>query len=196
MTVLAQSHRPFSMKITAIFIFLSVLVCGFNTYGQTENLLNRQSVFIEFLGHSATMWSINYERVIKENENSFISVNIGYGPYFIADPGSSGFNIPISVNPIFSKKNHHLEMGIGTGINYFRRVDNYTSDFLRILFTLRIGYRYQEPTGGILFRAGITPIIPAYYFYENRSEFLKDIDLLAHLVGFSAGYTFKKKHKK
>lgn len=181
--------------------YLAILLCAMahNLLGQSVSFNKANSFYIEFLGHSATSFSVNYERGFYENNKSYISGWLGLGLYnlplqFIDD--REGFNIPFGLNSTWGKSNHHMEFGIGSGINHGRSIEKPSPLFFRMLFSMRVGYRFQKPSGGFLFRAGITPTFPAYYFYDNRDGLLEDLDLIFHLVGISVGYTFKNSEKR
>lgn len=107
-------------------IFLC-LICVTNMFSQIDTIITadeyimkkKSAVYIEVLGNSATGFSVNYDRIIKEYKNGFLNTTIGYGNYlFVGEPGG-GFNIPFSLNYTFfrSAKNVHLELGLGSGIN-------------------------------------------------------------------------------
>ncbi len=74
--------------------------------------------------------------------------------------------VPLEVSALYGKSNHHLELGMGV-TSYLTRSLAFDSETLenidKVVFDaalpLRIGYRFQKPEGGFLFRLGYTPII-------------------------------------
>jgi hypothetical protein len=160
-----------------------------------------KSIFIEALGQSLTVFSLNLEIDVRRKFRFLDSTSIhpvltiGYGRYEI-DPlfriNHSGFNIPVGLNVIWNEQsNHHLEVGLGMGINQGFGYARGDSGFSRIIMSSRYGYRYQKPEGGLLFRAAVTPLFFVHYFYDNRSRGLfDDLDLYFHVLGVSIGYSF------
>ena len=191
---------------TSVLILIFYMFCGVNSFsqesiptslGNKKSMQAKSALYIEFLGNSATIFSFNYDRIIKEFADSSLNVTLGYGNYFGID-NRQGLNIPFSLNYTIGKTtNHHLELGLGGGFNYL--LDDKAS---RMLLSSRIGYKYQRPQGGFYFRGAFTPIFPLFYFsypegYEPRTIFknndpsdLRDLDLFFHLIGLSFGVSF------
>ena len=78
---------------------------------------------------------------------------------------------------------HLLELGFGPsfGKNNDNRLNLLTLNFV-------LGYRYQKPRGGLLLRAGFTPVI----FLEDiqNNAFTVRRNRLTPKVGVSIGYAF------
>lgn len=165
---------------------------------QDKSQYKKSSLYLEFLGNSLSGISINYDRIIKYINRDFIDASIGFGFGF---PGY--YNIPISVNyttPVTS--NSHFEVGLGTGLSFIEQ----NSDELRntrLWLSLRMGYKYQRPQGGLYVRAGFTPVAALYYFKNNENyntlfsdskkgdwKILEDLDLFLSSISLCVGYSF------
>jgi hypothetical protein len=110
----------------------------------------RNSLYIE-LGGNAGYYSINYDIIFYQRgsfqcgwRNGFSLLPIINLPIFI----------PLEVNTLFGKSKHHFECGLGYTPAIFI---GETEDKYRDIILVRLGYRYQKPDGGFLFRIGFTP---------------------------------------
>lgn len=122
---------------------------------------SKSAIYFEILGNSVSGFSINYDRIIKEYRDGYINITSGFG-----FGSKRNFNIPLSINytVLFPPSNHHLEFGVGTGINF---IEKDSIQNTRLLLTGRVGYKYQRPEGGFYLRAGFTPVVPLYYLKDN-----------------------------
>ena len=131
----------FSLK--KILILFTVFLCT-----KTQS----QSIYLELLGKGVVN-SINYEHHLSKRISGFnAQLGIGFAP-------SSLVTIPASINYVFGKRNHHLELGAGlTYINGYLWVDD---DRLgpEVGVHLNLLYRYQKPEGRYFYKAGFTPFV-------------------------------------
>ena len=96
--------------------------------------------------------SVNFEGLLFRNQTETKSfyVRFGIGYYMIGDVGgglTEGIQIPISLVYLSGKKNHHFETDLG--IRTIFPKDDYNVLGYPIL---NIGYRYQRPGNGVLFK--------------------------------------------
>ena len=134
--------------------------------------------FVE-LGGNAVAYSLNYERFFTPK----IGIRVG-GMYLQADD-DAGTRVGVGLFPIMAtyllgSGNSHFETGAGIGIATAGVSD---SDFgegdwngSTVYGTATFGYRYQKPEGGVIFRAGFTPILVS--------------GNLIPMAGVSVGYAF------
>jgi hypothetical protein len=154
-------HNQFAawVKITAMkryFFILPVLLISLNTFSQTSHASN---AFLE-LGGNGGFLSLNYDRRFSEGNNGFggrIGLGLGGG-----EAGHSGIGavptLPIGVNYLLGKGQHHLEAGAGVtiGTSDFGFADDESS----VYFVPSLGYRFQSHgRSGFLFRLTATPPI-------------------------------------
>jgi len=186
-------------SIKLLFVIL-VALTSVQLNAQEKRPKRQTAIFLEVLGQSLTVLSLNLETDIQRKWRFLDSsrlrtvVSIGYGDYRLANTQNPGFNIPIGVNIITNKhSNHHFEGGLGLGVNKSYGAVRKNNGFYRVLVSGRLGYRYQKPEGGLLFRAAFTPPLFVHYFYDNRPKGgwnLQDLDLFFHIIGVSVGYSF------
>lgn len=191
---------------TKLLSLLLGLFCAISAFSQTDTstvptdrfvMQKKSALYVELLGNSATIFSINYDRILKEFKDAYLNMSIGFGNSFGLNE-KKGFNVPFSINYTIGKNtNHHFEIGLGGGINYLKD-DKAT----RMLLNGRVGYKYQRPQGGFFFRAAFTPITPLFYFNSpegyipdtlfnnNGTSGLRDLDLVFHAIGISFGRSF------
>src|SRR5690606_15898291 len=128
--------------------------------GQDQNAKN--AVYIE-LGGNGGAYSLNYERAFTPK----ILLRLGFASWASTETGGekSITTIPVMVNTLIGPGNHKLELGLGAmlGREKFEGDGGIISGEDRSENTFALtgtaGYRYQKPSGGIMFRAGITPLI-------------------------------------
>lgn len=141
--------------------FLSgiLLLIFFSIHGQDQNAKN--AVYLELAGNGGA-YSLNYERAFTPT----ILLRIGFASWGSTEIGGekSITTIPVMINTLLGAGNHKIEFGIGTmlGSEKFEGDAGIISgeDRRESIFALTgvAGYRYQKPSGGIIFRAGLTPI--------------------------------------
>lgn len=196
--------------LLSFFITLITFFCFSQEEAKEDLLVNtkRNTLYLE-LGGSGALYSVNYDRILKNKKRGMTSFSIGttyWGKIDYSD-GRTDIGIPVSYNYLIGKKNNHLELGIGLTILYSRVLNNYLDakedqKGISSIFSLKCGYRYQKPTGGFLFRATFTPLLYGFSFYKrvtnftetNTSKIEKGIETVGFFpwAGISIGYTLKK----
>jgi hypothetical protein len=147
------------------------------------------SVFLD-LGGPGFMYSINYERFLLQD----VALRAGIMYFGIgASSGDSSASVSMMAIPILAEYtgvragNHALELGIGLDPLHFTATASSGGTFgglsgWAMTGTAAIGYRYQDPAGGFLFRATFTPLF-IFSPGEGGSAFIP-------WGGISFGYSF------
>lgn len=117
----------------------------------------RNAFYIELLGNGL-LYSINYDRLFADQ----ISGRVGVMLIGAANDSSAAAVIaaPIMANYLFGRGNSHFEAGIGVMLmtGAVENVEEIEDEgFSGAVGTATLGYRYQRPGGGFIFRAGLTP---------------------------------------
>jgi hypothetical protein len=117
----------------------------------------KNSFHLELFGSSYYFYNLTYERILLNGTKGKLSSGLGF-QLFPAIPGSDGdiFSFTPQVNYFFGVK-HHFETGIG--VCYFLNNEE-------IAVPLRVGYRFQKPEGGFLFKFALTPTFVPDFFGE------------------------------
>lgn len=147
----------------------------------SEKFSNYNSVELELAGH-ATFYSINYERLIFNNEKfkTLGQIGIAFYPEFT---NVIPLWIPISINQLFSFHQHHLELGIGQVFTSSKSPHD-DSNIYELMGSFKVGYRYQKPDGRFLMKVAFTPLMESLgLFNRHSSEFHP-------LGGITFGYNF------
>jgi hypothetical protein len=164
--------------------FISLLMLFLNASAQTDtDVPTDRSLSLELFGAHNTI-GINYDSRFKGNDGFGFRVGLGYGysekSSFLI--GSYRYNIhgisaPLEINYLFGKGRHHLELGFGASLGFYREklhaqdvfipYGNHSygsyditykhSTFGYFMFG-NIGYRLQTNRGFQL-RVGLTPSI-------------------------------------
>ena len=175
------------MKKITLFIYF-ILACTIASHAQDEQdtlppivvdtTLAINSVYVEFFG-IAGQGSINYDRIMFNKGNIELGGRIGL---FMLNKSSFVITIPMGINCLIGRSEHHLEIGIGNTV--LGEFASGQSTPITLFGTGTIGYRYQERTGGLFLKIAYTPLTEDYKFTN-----------LEHWAGAAIGYTFKKKKK-
>lgn len=146
-----------------------------------EVISSKNSIFFEILGNGG-LYSINYERRLSAD----LYVRIGFSSFLSIDfvGGDTGGRIttfPVLLTYLSGQKKSHFEIGGGM---LFGKDNSYQVPGAIIDLTSFIGYRYQAPGKGFLFRVGFTPFLSL----DNKANYPdKGISLSG---GISLGYHF------
>lgn len=139
----------------AIYILVLILTINISlTMAQNKTVYN--SVYIEALGN-AGIYSLNYDRILSQN----IGVRFGAGFLPIIDV----LTIPATINLFIGNGSSKLELGAGILILSQTRDNRHGLFRDNNFITALIGYRYQQPEGGFLFRIGFTPLFSQKEFF-------------------------------
>lgn len=170
-----------------LFLFAS-LFFTFSSFAQKSDSSQeaKNSLYLDIMG-TGGWYSLNYERIVYSKDKLGLGISSGASVTHLRDFDrrfNPDFSIPVSLNAFYGK-NHHLEAGIGTTFASVVRADeDYSAQrYLNVNLTMTLGYRYQKPEGGFLFRAAYTPIIPVYRQITENGEFKNWFSL-------SFGYSF------
>ena len=170
-----------------IIIFKSQILFGQFEYYESE--ANKQSIFVEILGNSRSIISINYERFWGDQEvNKIIfstRIGVGYTPGNKVKNLKGFTSIPLSVSALYGTGKNHIVFGLhytGTfGQNFIdssyappKYFLNYESAFI-----LSLGYRFMKYKGVML------ELCPVSLVWTNNptSRFMMGF-------GFSIGHAF------
>lgn len=148
----------FTFRRTALALTLSLFAAG--TVSAQEPApapdLAKNTFFVELLGNAA-IYSLNYERFFTPQ----LGIRVG-AMYIQAEDEGDEISVglfPIMATYLFGEGNSHFETGLGIGIGTAGiETTNLGEDWdSEVYGTATLGYRYQKPTGGVIFRAGFTP---------------------------------------
>ena len=150
------------MRPLFILLILLSAVCG--------RAQKKQAVFAEALGIAGIV-SANYDTRLNSDSPWGLRVGLGYTTntelfQTVGAGHTEGFSIPVNVNYLMGRGNHHFECGIGISNGFYK--ETISTLFANTPMKRKwgcaiysdIGYRYQKK-GKVFFRGGITPgIIP------------------------------------
>ncbi len=183
--------KNFNKVLLAIILNLTLVI---HTYSQS--ITKKNSIYLE-LGGNAFLYSVNYDRLITLSNHIKIAPRVGFtyrptGVYSRYDD----FIIPLEINTLWAKRKEIKSfVEVGFGLSLFAMKDDYIdinnnyieSVKLARVSILRLGFRYQKPTGGFMYRAGV--LIPVTQDEFSTSRVGDDIFFRLY-AGFSLGYTF------
>lgn len=166
-----RSVVPASLALLAL-----LLVPGAARAQEAPAAVARNAYYLE-LGGNALIYSINYERLLADR----IAGRVGAMFFGAAGEDSSAgvLAAPIMASYLWGEGNSRFETGAGILLvsGGIQNVEGYEDeDFSGTVGTGTLGYRWQRPTGGFLFRAGVTPVF--------------SLDGIGPWFGVSFGYAF------
>lgn len=171
----------------SILIAILVLFSGISVQAQEEFAKN--GAYFE-LGGNGGLYSINYERFLSSN----VSIRGGFASFstwgiFFNLLAVNITTFPVLVNYFYGTGSHKLELGAGVllGTSKVTSALNNQENKSSAIFDLTavVGYRYQKPEGGIIFRAGLTPFLA---LTGEEDEYPQEGFTLSG--GISIGYAF------
>jgi len=119
-----------------------------------------QAVYFLF-GGSGPLLSVNYDRRFQKRVNG---AGFAAGLGFFGESGISLFSIPVSINYLFGRDSHFLEIAGGATFISAKSNDIFgggSSSGSLVFYHLNAGYHYQPTRGGFFFRGGISPLFYA-----------------------------------
>ncbi|MCX2740034.1 hypothetical protein [Pontibacter anaerobius] len=152
-------------KITLKYSALPVLLLVANwAQGQKYpgTFKARNAYYLEVGGNSDT-YSFNYDRILFQRYifKAGLRAGIGTNLFFQeAEPGVYPI-VPLEAMGMLGGTQNHVEFGLG----YTRRFTDHP-DLMQNMYFTRIGFRYQDPRGGLLVRLAVTPFVSP----ENKSD--------------------------
>jgi hypothetical protein len=181
---------------TFVLVFLLSETKAQNDVTPADGSYAKNAVYMELLGNGFA-YSLNYERLLLRDNLMTMRGRIGVTPGFVNL--FKGIAIPLEVNACFiENRGHALETGIGftwfNGKSRYRNKDLElitSQPFNAVSLSVRVGYRYQLPGRGPVFRAGFLPTFSVFSPDEVRNNsFLPFGKPFTPWGGLSAGYVF------
>jgi hypothetical protein len=178
-------------------LLLGLAMCGAMSSSASADSENLQltadnksapnALYVEVGGNGA-FYSLNYERYLRPDAAvrigaMYMSVSASAGS---SSAKASWLTVPIMLEYLgIHAGNHALEVGAGVDMMYFSGTASTfdataMSDGLIPVGTATVGYRYSNPAGGFVFKAGYTPLF--FVTTETKQVF--------HWGGLSFGYRF------
>ncbi len=168
-----------------LLILFAISAHSQNFYAQKKDstFTKRNTLYAGFANEGA-IYSINYDRVFSQNKKLAWSYRIGFSLL------ENAIAIPVGINLFTGKGNSHVEYSF-TVIPYVDKYRSFlSSDDLSdkyIYLIPGIGYRFQQPKGGIFLKALISPTV---FLDPPSSNFWKMDPKLEFLAHIGIGYNF------
>ena len=117
------------------------------------------AIYVEVGGGAGL--SLNIDQLVYEYDIYKASVRVGGGLSPLTRNGKLTLvpSVPVEVLGFIGPENKNVEFGFGYS-HIFTSVETETRSY----FTSRLGFRYQNPKGGYIVRAGIIPLL-----YQDRA---------------------------
>ena len=144
-------------QIFFLFVFTAISIVAFSQ----NNTQPKNTLYYELGGSGFGPVSLNYERMIPLGNSVLLAPGAGISfTKYIQVGGTFWINevqvfIPVQVNFLFGRNNHHFVAGYGMPIGIKDNKFGVTAS----IFVLRLGYRYQSKRSGFMFGASINPSI-------------------------------------
>jgi hypothetical protein len=132
-----------------LLLVITILSVGFSANAQSleKNKMSKNSIYFDTGIIPGIHAFVNYERSLYQGKKVswYGRMGFGFGGILLAYSGFGGLG---GVTMLTGKKNSHFELN--TGIFSGKDID-YSNSFAYPL--LDVGYRYQKPDGGFIFKA-------------------------------------------
>lgn len=182
--------------VLAIVLFIVLLFSDLTFAQRRQDVvkLARHSLYFELFGNGG-WYSFNYDNLIFSKNGFKMSARVGLSYYLpFTYNNLTAVSAPVELNFFYGRKSN-VEIGLGC--------TSLLSNGFYLTPMIRVGYRYQDPDGGIFIRAGILFVLLNNNFSEqftfqsvDRYSMGKKIPPKLPRIGlslFSIGYTFKNK---
>jgi|TARA_B110000259_G_C13912958_1_gene361645 hypothetical protein len=220
-----MKHNSMKKIITILF----TIICPLLALSQDTNTvapIKRNSIYVEYAGQGLYP-SVSFDRLYRTEKK--MKTSFTGGLTLIPIPDYFVFSVPASYNILFGKRKSKLELGIGVtamylregnipasygykdnnGVYHYEQFVGHEHNFFAY-FTSKIGYRYQNPTGGLFFRVTLTPHLAGISSYggvrgkngiktnidDSYTEYFSSVAFMGNTfllgVGVSIGWTLKK----
>jgi hypothetical protein len=156
------------MRSIACALAFVVLAIGVAPSRVAAQELARNVLYVELLG-SGGVWSVNFERGA-----GAARLRAGVASWSADDSFGAGTTsyttLPLTVSHIRGRGSHHLESGGGVTLGSRRFSSSFGGSERSNFVTLTglLGYRYQGPGRGFVFRASFTPM---YGFGDDETAY-------------------------
>lgn len=132
-----------------------------STFKKDTGTYAPNSVYLSF-GGPAIYFSLIYERQLLIEKNYSFGVKGGIGSTFSSVLFPHEFSLPVGAFFLYGKRKHHLDLSFSVSnylIEQYEYLENETRRELKLLLVPSAGYRFQDKEGGLILRAGISPLI-------------------------------------
>jgi hypothetical protein len=143
------TYPKIKFKMKKILLLISIVTIGFSANAQSseKNILSKNSIYFDAGLIPGIHAFVNYERSIYQGERVSWFGRAGFGLAGMIW-NYAGFGGLGAVTMLTGKKNSHFELN--AGIFSGKDIDNSNSFTYPLL---DVGYRYQKPDGGFVFKA-------------------------------------------
>lgn len=137
------------MKSKLIVIgLLSLIICDYAGAQDTESTsLSKFNIYADLGGHFGAQASLNFEGHIYSGEKSTWYARGGLGAAGII-MATGGPGVLAGVTMLTGKENKHFELNAGAFVG-----KDFEQDNMYVFPLIDLGYRYQKPEGGFIFKA-------------------------------------------
>tara|TARA_B110000240_G_scaffold171907_1_gene196571 strand:+ start:43 stop:495 length:453 start_codon:yes stop_codon:yes gene_type:complete len=135
-------------KLVLVITILSGLFSA-NAQSLEKNEMRKNSIYFDTGIVPGVHAFVNYERSLYQGKKVswYGRAGFGYGGLLLSD---GGLGVLGAITMLTGKKNSHFELN--TGLFSGNNIEGSNSVTLPVL---DVGYRYQKPTGGFIFKAKI-----------------------------------------
>ena len=162
------------------FYFLLLIFSNtLNAQETTTSVSAKNAAYFE-VGGNGIFYSFNYERTFFQKGIFKSAARVGACSFPLkrGDKHYWATILPVELIGLVGRAKHHLELGAGISPNlmpYTNKLDpehGFGSFEPGLFVPFRIGYRYQKPEGGFLFRLGLTPVLDFPNKHKERLTFV------------------------
>jgi hypothetical protein len=169
------------LRVRCVLLAAAMLLPWETSFAQSTEEA-RNALYLELLGNGG-LFSLNYEREVADG----MLARAGFGTWsstsFWSEGKTTVTTVPLTIAFVRGRGDHRLELG--GGMTFGRTRETFAGSSAFVSLTGLVGYRYEQPGRGYLFRAGATP------FYGLGGEDVAYPDRgFFPLIGVSFGYSF------
>lgn len=151
-------------KFTVTLILLvSIIICikAQQKNDTRDHARVKNAIYLAY-GGAGIYFSLMCEHQLIKTDNMHVGAKAGIGTSFSLVLFPSEYNFPVGAYILYGNNKGHIDFSMCL-TNYLLEQYDYTNDLtyheLKILMIPSIGYRFQKKQGGVMFKAGVSPII-------------------------------------
>jgi hypothetical protein len=181
-------------QVQIVLMLLTLSIVNLTVTAQDSVHYSKSNLFVELGG--AGFFSGNFERLFSIRKSFTVSGRLGLGVYpsqigIFGGPSKSSGIAPLTLSMIYGNR-FAIESGYGLSVGWDNAEDAYGNKGPLKWFTGILGFRYQKPGGGFLFRLDYTPWIryPEICLDTNCIEKSRRTEF-THVFGLSLGWRLR-----
>lgn len=175
----SQFYKSNKLKLIIVTI---IIIFSQKTYCQSEEDFKKNLIYYDLLGHTRSIFSLNYERnILKISNFSHVNIRTGFGiegGYKIeGEKYNSSKTIPSAINLLIGKKHHFINLSAGYSMTFTKGLIDESVNPNRIFprfdsaISFGLGYRF-------MYEGVVVEVYPVRIKPKDAEKYEKSLGLI------------------